>query len=200
MNLGRKTSWSATILISIVTLLSSAPALCDPAVSIGGTCNGTEGNYVWITSSRTSWSTSSVFAVPVDTVDPEEWPESGAFESQLSGILPTNPTVTQYADAVAAIWGQYFADGAYVLIRLKRTLSTTTRSVECVSGLWTVASTADGTDLDESGWLKVGEGHYDVGDSSSVTALTSDIQNAITELNAEPGSDTSAFDTFIKQE
>ena len=199
MNPGRKALLFAYVLTSIVLLLPSASALCDPAVSIGGPCDGTEGNYVWITSSRTAWSVSSVYAVPVDIADPLEWPESGSFRDQLSGILPADATVAQYAEATASIWGQYFAEQADVLIQLKRTLFKTTRNIECVSGVWTVTSTVNGEDLDESGWLRVG-GHYDVGDGSSGAALASDLQDTIGELNAQAGSDASAFDTFIKQE
>lgn len=169
----------------------------EPAITVGGSCDGSEGTYLWLTSSRTAWSLADIYAVPVGTLDPQQWSQSGAFHTRLQEVLPSDPQANDYASAAASIWGEFFTNQADILVSIKRNLSATKRNVECISGVWTVTSTIEETSPDISGWLQVG-GDYDV--ASDAQLLNSELQNKVNELNEQPGANTTPFDTFVLQE
>lgn len=188
----------ALIFFFLCFLLSISFAEDPNPITIGGACSQSDGSYEWITSTRTIWSVSDIYAVPVGTQTPYDWANAEAFHTRLIEVLAPDPTPVQYGEACATISSEFFSTDADILIRLHRTISTTRRNVECVSEVWTVVFQLEGTKDDQSEWLRVGNRSYDVSINSDREMIPQDVQALINQLSAQPGSDTSPVNTYIQ--
>lgn len=165
--------------------LSEDANLPEP-IQEGTQCFDDNAEFISTESTRTPWTVSEIVAVPVGTT-PDQWEEYGVIKERIAEHLPTSPDSAAYAQAMVAVWKDFFADQADVLANLGRTIDKTDTKLQCISGSWVYVSTAESTVNDTSDWLSVGSDSFDVNNAESQSALIAGLTNLLNTLNSQPG-------------
>lgn len=178
---------SACFLIAVIVVFP--PVLSAQSdVEIGGVCNDPSETYYYAREiTKSPWGIDRLYAVPAGTLNPQEWQHSEAFEQQLLSIVGSSRTPQSMASACGQIWGEYFSDTADIVVNLKRTISTTYDILECNSGHWSVQSTETQEQVDDSGWLAIGNQPWNVHEEGSISGLQSALEEKLSNLNSQPG-------------
>jgi hypothetical protein len=157
-------------------------------VQIGAHCSETDAIY-HLTSNiqKTPWQVSSLYAVPVGTLNPESWELSSSFHAAFIGELQSGQNVEEYAEACTAVWQDFFVQDTDVIVTLSRTISATDQVLECISGTWVHISTQEFNHEDQSDWLTINDTPFDVTNEASRSLLAAKLQNLINNLNTQPG-------------
>lgn len=158
----------------------------DPRpIDVGVECHDVEAIY-HLTSNiqKGSWVIDDLYAVPVGIQSPEQWDLSQLFHEQFVIELQDTDTPEAYAQACLAVWRTFFSEDVNVLVSVKRTISATDTSLQCVSGTWTPSSTHTFEYTDSSDWLTLGS--FQIA-QSTVADVQNSIQNLLDELNGQPG-------------
>ncbi len=136
---------------------------------------------------KTLWVLNELYAVPSGTLDPATWEPSGAFAAEFLAQLSGGSTPEAYAQACAAVWGDFFDQTAMVIFNTKRDIITTYSALKCVAGVWTVQSTETKQVHDVSDWLPAPSGPFNVTDPGAMLQLKDDLQSRLSDLNSQPG-------------
>jgi hypothetical protein len=105
----------------------------------------------------------------------------------MSAAREGNATL-DFAEAVLALWPEFAANEAHVLVRLKRQFESNTKIVSCSNNIWNIESENDKTETDLSEWIRVGDSSFFLQTTTS-EELATKIQQHLDNLNVQPGSD-----------
>ncbi len=154
----------------------------------GGECTETDAGYNYASNTaKTPWVLNELYAVPTGTLDPATWESSQAFAVEFLAHLTGGSTPEAYAQACAAVWGEFFDQTATVIFNAKRDITTTYSELKCTSKIWAVVSTETKQVLDVSDWLAAPSGAFDVTDPDAAVQLKNDLQITLSDLNSQPG-------------
>ncbi len=181
-----------------IALLSAAMLLVfsefnhanEAAPEPGGACAEQDALYNYSSNvEKTHWKLKELYAVPVGTTDPAAWELSADFNTQFIAELQSGDTPQAFAAACSAVWGSFFTGDAAVIVRVNRTITSIHKTLKCDSGVWDTLSTENVEFNDISDWLTANSNPYDVTNQDAVGLLEADLQNILTDLNAQPGTD-----------
>jgi hypothetical protein len=154
----------------------------------GGVCNEPDTIYNYSADiDKTQWKPKELYAVPVGTTDPLAWEQSSDFRTQFMAALSSGESAEAFAQACTVVWQNFFSSDAAVVISVSRTITSTHKTLKCISGTWNTIATEDLQLQDVSDWLTTNSSAFNVTNSESATVLKTDIENILTNLNAQPG-------------
>ena len=183
------------VLVAILALFNSTKGdALEAPFTIGSSCESSSSNYLWETLVRTKWSIDLVVTLPTEVSDPDEWEATQEFRTRMVALLEGNTDAESFAEAIMVVWTEFTGNSSNIFIRFTRHITITERNVACDS-VWTVASSNDTATTDYSEWLRLDPQSYSYSQTLA-SELSSKMEELLTDLNSQPGSDTTPSHSY----